>query len=310
MNNTIDSSILISEYIKALILNVDYRNLPKELNLIFDSGGFNGVYAIGVGMYIKALEKQNKIKIKKVSGCSIGALVSLWYLCGCNNNILEEFELISNKFKTELNVLEYINLIKKYVSIFLQKEEDVNALNGRLYISFYDIKKKKQRIVSKFKSKEYLTECIIRSGFIPYISDGKHSRYKKRYIDGIVPYIFKNEGESLFIRLQTWSKSKRMFVLKSENNIHFRLLSGVADANEFFTTGNADICSYVNSWGYKEFTILRLRELLFIVIFVIFELFFYIKKGLPSFICNSLLYNGIEKIIKGFFIDIIMLFLF
>ena len=37
----INNTLLLKEYIKALIQNVDDHNFPKEMNLIFDGGIFN-----------------------------------------------------------------------------------------------------------------------------------------------------------------------------------------------------------------------------------------------------------------------------
>jgi len=176
-----------------------------------------------------------------------------------------------------MNLKEYHKVIREYVK-FLFPNGDVSTLKNKLYINFYDTHKHKQKVVSNFKSVEHLIDCILQSSHIPYIIDG-NARYNERYIDGILPYIFTNKGktnecdsgkettcdsgsettcnsgsettcDSLFIKLITLNKCSRAIVVKCEANIHYRLLTGVADANEFFTTGSSDMCSYVSQWSY------------------------------------------------------------
>ena len=53
MNNI----LLLNEYIKALVLNVDKENLPSEIDISFDGGVFNGIYAYGISLYIKSFRK-------------------------------------------------------------------------------------------------------------------------------------------------------------------------------------------------------------------------------------------------------------
>ena len=77
MSNTIPNSSsylsYIEEYIKALVENVNYANIPSKINLIFDGGALNAFYAIGIALYIRELPKKI-IVIDKVSGCSAGAV--------------------------------------------------------------------------------------------------------------------------------------------------------------------------------------------------------------------------------------------
>ena len=72
-------------------------------------------------------------------------------------------------------------------------------------------------------------------------------RYKDRYLDGLSPYIFsKSSGvEILFVEIVTFNKLYHLIPHKTEINPQSRLLIGVADANEFFTRGHSDMCSYV-----------------------------------------------------------------
>jgi hypothetical protein len=297
------------EYIKALVLNVDHSRLKKDINLIFDGGAFNGGFAIGVAMYIKCLERQDLIKINKISGCSIGSAIALWYACDCNEEAIHFFEQTTIAFQDTMDLREYQNNIRSFVH-FLFPKGDVSNLKNKLYINFYDTHKHKQKIVSTFKNIDHLIDCILQSSHLPYIIDG-NARYNERYIDGILPYIFTNNtkdltsSDSLFIKLITLHKCSRAMVVKSEANIHYRLLTGVADANEFFTTGSSDMCSYVSQWSYINILQIRCREMFILFIISSIEWLIVAKKMIPSTIKKSLLYNGCINSIKGLFCDIL-----
>jgi len=76
---SIQSTLLLKEYIKALILNVNRNNIPKDINLIFDGGAFNGGNVSTLSLYIKALENAGLTKVHKISGASVGTSIGLWY---------------------------------------------------------------------------------------------------------------------------------------------------------------------------------------------------------------------------------------
>jgi len=335
-----NSTLLMREYIKALILNIDHSKLKKEINLIFDGGVFNGGYATGVAMYIKALEERGLVKINKLSGCSVGSVIALWYACGCNESAVLLFEKTTNAFQDTLDLREY----PKNISIFVNSlfpSGDVSILKDKLYINFYDTHKHKQKIVSNFKNVNHLIDCILQSCHIPYVIDG-NARYNERYIDGILPHIFTSaagtsaagtsaagtsaagtsaagkgtstsagtstgagECDSLFIKLITLQKCTRAFVVKCETNIHYRLLTGVADANDFFTLGSSDMCSYVSQWSYFNILQIRCREMFILSIISIIEWIVTLKSYIPYTIKNSLLYNGCINSIKGLSCDIL-----
>ena len=310
-NSNINNTLLIKEYTKALIENVDKTHLPKELNLIFDGGVFNSGFASGVAIYIKTLEEAGLIKINKISGCSAGSLIALWYITGCKEIGIKYFENMMQSFKENLN----FNELKNSLSVFLDelffsdnkkdknkdKNIDISMLNNKFFINYYDTSKNKNIVVSNFDDKEHLITCILRTCHIPYINDG-NSRCDEHYMDGIVPHIF-NDGESLFIKLFTFNKLSRTFILKSEANIHYRLLSGVSDANDFFTTGKSDMCCYISKRGYKDIILLRSREIFAYTFFCILDSVFLLNNSLSPIITESLMYNGIINTSKSLLKD-------
>lgn len=282
----------LKEYNKALIENINLKNIPKNLNLIFDGGAFNGGFAGGIMMYLKSMEEQKLIKIHCVSGCSIGSLLGVWYLSDCILEGFNCFEQFMDYFKKNTNLRAYKTIVTTYINIVFKKKapDFINQLNGRLFITYYNVKTHKQKTVSKFRNKEHLIDCIIRSSHVPFVINGKAS-YKKKYMDGISPYLIKNDVPSLFIKLMTINKCSRAFMIKSENNIHYRVLAGIADANDFFTTGKSDMCSYIHEWSSLNFFQLRIRELVFFYIFSLIEWITVLKTYVPDVITNSMLYN-------------------
>ena len=312
---------LLQEYIKALIINVDKTGVEKNINIIFDGGAFNGGFAAGIGLYLKSMEDHKLIKVYSISGCSVGSILAVWYLTGCRQEGIQCFEEFMNSYKKNMNLHAYKSIVTHCIDeIFLNykhtgrytdtstnnnaEKDFLNVLNGRLFITYYNVKTHTQKTVSKFKSKAHIIDCIFRSSHIPYIMDGLPS-YKKKYMDGVSPYVPKNGLSNLFIKLMTLKRCARSLMLKSENNIHYRLLTGIADINDFYTTGNSDMCSYVHNWSYSDMVQLRVRE---VVMFFIFSLIGWIvvfKKFVPVALTNSLLYNGIGKAVNGLYIDLV-----
>lgn len=298
---------MLQEYIKALVTNINKKNIPRKLNLIFDGGAFNGGFAAGVAIYLKCMEAHNITKVKSISGCSIGSLLAVWYLAGCDIENIIYLEKFMTSYKKKMNLHAYKQIIYEFIDDLFSKDMDntlLSKLNGHLFISYYNIKKHTQKTVSTFRNKEHIIECILRSSHIPYIMDGSAS-YQKKYMDGVSPHMFNNGFPSLFIKLVTFQKCSRAFMIKSEINIQYRLLTGVADVNEFFTTGRSDMCSFVGDWSYITILQLRLREILFFTLFSLIGWLVILKSYLPKTITNSLIYNGTSKAINGLYSDIV-----
>jgi hypothetical protein len=277
------SALLLREYINALVVNIKMPIPATQINLVFDSGAFNGAFALGVALYIKSLEKHGFLKIQKVSGCSIGSLIAVWYLRGCPEDLFDFFLPVMQKFKTDWKLNEYKRQITGYIDILIPTESALEALNGKLFINY--IKNYTPVVVSHFRNKAHLLTCILRSSFIPYLSNRK-LQYQKKYMDGGIPYIFPpSRTETLFISLYTFARIKQMFSFKNEQNIHYRLLAGVADANEFFIKGKSDMCSYVNYWQHLW---LKFRQIVFLLCVYLFHGILYCKKKMPTF-CKQIL---------------------
>ena len=81
-------------------------NNPLEIDLVLDGGAFNGSFLTGALFFLKEMEKRNFIKIKRISGCSIGSCVGFLYLIDCldlnitlYNDVIQHFKKNYNLYK-------------------------------------------------------------------------------------------------------------------------------------------------------------------------------------------------------------------
>jgi hypothetical protein len=310
----ISQSQLTKNYIDSIAKSLVKENEePKEIDLVFSSGGFNGPIGMGVGMYLKKMEEYKHIKVKRVSGSSIGAFLSLWYIMdpvNCTFDFIEsEFINTINHFKKNKNLNMYKLFIRKYVyKVF--NSDDMTPIQKRLFITYYDTKKYKKRIISKYKNREHLINCIIQSGYIPYITDG-NKKYKNRYIDGVNPYIFEknNKRDILFVNMLCRAHVLGFMSINTDC-VYKRLLIGVNGANEFFTTGNSSICFYTKDITYKNQIEINLIEYIFFIFLFIMDIVASIHLNTNMLFAESIIYNVFYDFFYNFFQGFIEGFLF
>ena len=313
-NKNINQSQLTNNYIDSIVKSlVKKSEEPKEIDLVFSSGGFNGPIGMGIGMYLKKMEEYKHIKVKRASGSSIGAFLSLWYLMdpiNCTFDFMEsEFINTINHFKKNKNLNMYKSFIRKYVyKVF--NSDDMTPIQKRLYITCYDTKKYKKRVISKYKNREHLIHCIIQSGYIPYITDG-NNKYKNRYIDGVNPYIFQKSNKRDILFVNMLCREHIVGVMKINTECFYkRILIGVNDANEFFTKGNSSICFYTKDITYKNQIERNLIEYIFFILLFMMDMFVSIHLNASMLFCDSIIYNVFYDFFYNFFQVLIDGFLF
>ena len=173
---------MINKYVKHLVSNLpDYvtkSTKPTVMDIVLDGGAFNGSYLIGALYFLKEMETCNYINIRRISGCSVGAIIGFVFLID-NLKLSEE---IYNIVMTELkqnHTMTIVKNLKKYINI-TNETKILEMVNNRLFITYYDTKKEKKIIKSHYKSIDNLFDIITRSAFIPYIVDG-NMLYKNKY---------------------------------------------------------------------------------------------------------------------------------
>jgi predicted patatin/cPLA2 family phospholipase len=278
----------LQTFINTLIENVPEKHLPKKIDLVLDGGAFNGVYMLGSLFYMKELERCNKIKVNKVSGCSIGALIGLLFLL---DKMDISIGICTDCYKYLRKHQDLKKVITKFKNILdeIISDEDIQLLNNRFYLTYFDTIKGEQIVKKKYKDKTELIDNIIKSLYVPYLMEGKATD-SDGCIDGAFPYMFKvkdkdkeNGRKVLFLNLQSLDKIKNMIFIKNEKNIYSRLLEGLMDTHQFFEKNIANnLCSYVNEWTIMEILFFRLREIVYIILVYIFRLGLHIDDLLPE----------------------------
>ena len=302
--------IILDNVIENFINDLDYSKIPKELDIILEGGALNGSYELGIMMYIKKLEQMKKIKVRRISGASVGSILGFAY-------ILDELYLfndISNKllefFKTNYNLFKMRELLYDIANNNM-KENDYKLFQNKFYLSYFDSKKKKQIVKKKYKSNKDLINQIIKSTYIPFLMDGNISY--EGTVDGGYPYIFKKRENKkniknrkiLYITITSFKYIKSMFSIKNEKNGHIRLFDGIIDINKFFTINKStDFCSYVDNWKMLDFVAIRLKEIIFVLILTIIDVVSKLIELIPEDVKEHKYYIWSTKIISNLAYDI------
>lgn len=293
-------------YINTLIDNLHFNeSKPLELDLILDGGGFKGSYLIGSLLYLYELEKKNYIKINRISGSSIGALLGTLYLLERLDEWDNLYKEIVDDFKKTMN-LKFLHSVLENLSQKLH-ENEYKKLNGKLYLNYFDIEKKQEEVISTFDSNKDVVECLKYTSYVPVITDG-NMHYNNK-IDGARPYIFEtrgtNENKILYIDLNFIGKIKNFFNTSTDKNGSARILKGIIDIHDFFSEGQqTTMCSYVNNWKLKDYGFHRFKELSWILLIYAVTLLSVIYRCLSPYIDNSLIFNHVKNVLKKLAFDV------
>ena len=219
-------------YIDLLTRDITPHHIKYyNTDMVIDSGAVNGIIGIGALLFIKTLEDKKMLKIGRISGSSVGSIIGLWYIYGCSSDIIKSMSQMFEYYKKYNNFYIYKHMVKSVVSSYI-RNNDMSAVNNRLFINYYDMSTCKNVIVSTYKSRKHLIRCILRSSHVPFITSNKF-KYNDRYIDGIHPYIFP-DTRCLFIQLMFFSSPIEVFRVKDEGTIYPRLFRGIDGAYIFF----------------------------------------------------------------------------
>ena len=256
--------MLKTKLLDELMDNIETKppSTPELYDIVLDSGANNGGYLIGCLLYLKELEKKKYIKIRKISGSSIGAICAFFYMC----DHLEMYDdIYSNTRNDIINNLSLKKSAQMLRTFFNQQKNDFYIrFNNRLYISYYDINKKCDIVVHKFKSNKDLYLKLRYSTFLPLFIDGRLSMNNKT--DAGVPHVFYEDNKVLFINLTTIKKFATQLNISTKNSM-YKILHGIIDIHQFYTTGlKTELCSYVNNWTTYETIVFKLRVLFFYIL--------------------------------------------
>ena len=291
---------IINTHVERFINNLpeDLKNnkKPIQIDLILDGGIFNGSYLIGALYFLKEMEKQNYIKINRISGCSIGSIIAFIYIIDSLDISENFYNIVLEQLKTT-HRLNISNILYDFLKDRIP-HDICSKVNKKLYISYYNLKTNKKKVKYVYKNKKEIVNTILKSSYIPFIMDG-NILFKQKYIDGINPYIFKikNNNKILHLDLFGSDKIKYLINIKNEPNNFHRILSGLLDIHNFFIKqSNTDMCSYVNDWSlFDKFRILLKTFIEKILIYFV-SIVVIIKKYVPKEINDYVLYKIFSKI--------------
>jgi len=270
-----DSGI-VKELTSVLIKNIDASIIKeKNIDLIFSGGAFNASYLIGCLYFIREMCERGLICVNKVSTCSASSIMGLLFIVDKLDTFIEKmYELLIGSFKKNRNVIfdeESLSTIIKIIEDVLP-DDVISRINGRLYITYYDVTKCEQVVKSNYEDVSDIIRTIRRSCFIPYITIDKLTE-EDRYIDGGTPYIFNKEFgvNRIYINLLCgMDKIKDSMIIKRDKIVMHRILGGILDVhNFFFKCKQTPMCCYVEEWGVLRMIEFKMLEWRLYVICVI-----------------------------------------
>ena len=236
--------------VDELVKNYPKLDKPREIDLVIDGGAFNGSYTLGGLLLIKKLEEINYLKVKRISGSSIGSLLGVMYFNNSLDSIYELDKRIKAHFKKNLNLKIAQDLMKQEVD-GIPDDVFIEMKNEKLYVSYF--KNGKERCIKKkYKDKKDLVETLMKSCHVPYLIDKNFYCEKDKAIDGIFAYIFKNlERETIFYDNKN---IRTMFNLKNEKNSTERMMEGMLKTHKLLLKNQpSDLCNYLNEWGNYDY---------------------------------------------------------
>jgi hypothetical protein len=290
---------MIGDYAIKLIDNMPTHPTNLVLDVILDGGAFNGSYMLGALYFLKELEKRQHIKIDRISGCSIGSLVGFLYVIDSLDSMTDLYTTVYKEIKRTRN----FTILKQIKTLLGNKiPEDVcDRLNNVLYITYNNIQKGTKPVKCVYKDADDIINTIVKSSFIPFVTDGSVT-YKEKYVDGINPFIFKQEPgkKILYLNLSSFNKIGHIWNIKNEPTNYHRALSGLLDIHHFFIKqSNTEMCSYVEDWSTTHKAVQQLKRIIEFCIVKLVCVIVYIKKFYTN--DNYLMYKIFTVISKDIF---------
>jgi len=290
---------MIKHYINKLIDNlpdmIKNPGSPLQLDLVLDGGLFNGSYLVGALYFIKEMEQRGYVKVKRISGSSIGSIIGFLYFIDALDEASSLYEMLLADFKKKHN-LTFIKTLKERLHHKIPGDV-CSIVDNKFYISFTNVKKRKKIVKKTYKNMDEIIDCIIKSCFIPGLIDG-NIVYKGRYIDGLNPHFFKINSTNptkkvLFMNLNSLDKILGSINVKNEKTNLHRILSGMLDIHVFFIKGSSTrMCSYVNHWSISDHVYIYFRYLIEkIIVYIVFLLNYISSNNILQAVQSNLSYD-------------------
>ena len=261
-------------YIDNLAHNYIVSNEPLIFDLVLDGGAFNGFYQLGCLKLLKVLENKKYLKIRRISGVSVGAILGFYYITNRLDDFENDFTDIRNYFRDNLHVGLYRSHLKNRIDLSCVK---LDSFQNMLHIAYNNITKGERIVQNTYEDKNDLYEAISRSSHLPKISNGDffHSYKNECYTDGLYPYIFNNRDDNInskiiYITLTKLANIKTILSTKKELNISGRIIEGALDMHKLLCLKQAtNFCSFVNEWKTIDYIGIRIKHIIYVIIIYI-----------------------------------------
>jgi hypothetical protein len=251
-----------------------------NIDLIMSGGAWNGSYLYGSLLVLKALEEEGKVKINRISSCSISAILALLYHIDKIELYNDLYNRILDIYKTRCyftNIDDILLIVREHIT-----EEIVKSISGKIYITYFDVILCKQIVVNKYKSVDELLEIIKMSCHVPYVTDRKLV-YNDRYIDGFYPYILhkKRKIRRIYINIFNEDKILDAINIKNEYFHETRIIEGMVQMQRFLIRGRkTTMCSDINEWDIIDNVRYNIIKMLSFLICYIIYFILWIKRVL------------------------------
>lgn len=292
-------SSLIDNINKKIVNENDNRIL--DLDITMSGGAFNSNYLVGCLYFLREMQEKRLIRIHRMSSCSASSLIAFLFLTN-NLELFQDklYEMTVTSFRsnktfifTESNFQSITDTIKS--SLPPDDETTLKMVNKKLYITYFDVKRRRKIVKKKYKTVKEIFETIKKSSYIPHITMNE-LMYRNRYMDGCTPHIFENgKRKQLFINMIGKDKIKDSMILKNDKNGVHKIINGMLDAYYFFFRGcvGTSMCSYVDHWSYLTNVKYEILNAMSIAsCYLLYFYFFYIKG--PLFLYVEHRSNAIE----------------
>lgn len=284
--------------ISTLIENIPSPRYTQTINIVCDSGAYNGAYLYGMLLYVKKLESKDYIKVDKISGSSIGALIGTMFVLNKLSIMYEYIIQMGACYRRSYCLKDFSPILHTLI-----EELDTDAykkLNNKMFINYYDIRHCKEIVQCKYTSNEDIERAILNSTFIPFFMNGQYSN--NGYIDGFNPYIFNertiDDNKILFFRLTQYGKIKNMFYIRGELNFEQRIMEGILDIHTFYMNNtNTLFCSWVNEWTLKDYIVFRIRRIIWLCVVFVLYIYTTYSSYIPERIINIFKSNRLMTIL-------------
>ena len=288
------SHSIYTNLIEQLIPNLpEHTGEPIELDLVLDNGAFNGLYLLGILLYLKVLESKGRIKVTRISGSSIGSVYAVLYFNDMLDVTDKFFSEIREFWKNNCNLSNWKEHIQNVC-----KNIDLEKINNKVYINYFDTSSCKEHILFSFNSIDELTETISKSCFVPLLINGELTY--KNCIDGFNPMLFNErtieDRKILFVHLFTPERLYNCINVKNDKNITFRAIEGIYEVHKFFIGDKQTLCSYVNEWNTKQLLTYRIRQILYYLFIYLINIIVIAKNYIPESFYNTPIWNLVSHV--------------